>query len=196
MIKKNILFYLMIVALVIICGAAFTNAETIKNQSDCDVCEGAIHYNRSESRQILGDRGRQLAAGLTSITRKHIKIDLDGVLANNSKGDAETGYELQVYGTSHYVIIKSLTDGSLVQFITDCINADTDNIPDNWTPEIYIQGGHGNEISLNDSVPVAWEKLLVTEIYKWVAGESPAPAFNERLRRRIIEAMALMLRTK
>jgi len=194
--KRNHLVYITIVALVIVCGAAFTHAETIKNQSDCDVCEGAVHYNRFESRQILGSRGRQLAARLTSITRKHIMIDLDGVLANTPKKDAGDGFELQVYGTAHYIIIKSLADNSLVQIITDCINADSDNIPDTWTPEIYIQGGLGNEIALDDSVPTAWEKLSVTAIYRWIAGASLAPAFNDQLKRRIIEAMGLMLRSK
>jgi len=49
---------------------------------------------------------------------------------------------------------------------------------------------------LDDSVPTAWEKLSVTAIYRWIAGASLAPAFNDQLKRRIIEAMGLMLRSK
>jgi hypothetical protein len=164
-------------------------AEDIKNYSDCDVCTGAIHYGTEETRKIMGYMGFQLASRLKK--EKVVRIDMDGVLINGSEKDPDTGYEIKIWGTD-ILFIKNITDGSLIQIVTDHLNTSRGSSFDDWKPEIYLESGSSQAISLEDSLEVAWSKMIASNIYRWVATGKDSVNWPELLKKKILEAMQLM----
>jgi len=165
-------------------------AEDIKNYSDCDVCPGAIHYGSEEAKKILGPAVFRLASRLKE--DKTIKIDMDGVLKNGSEKDPDAGYEIKIWGTD-ILFIKSIIDGSLIQIVTDKLNTGQAGSFDNWQPEIYLDSRPSQEIDLEDSVKVAWTKMKASNIYRWVAPGKYAINWPSMLKKKILEAMQLMV---
>ena len=163
-------------------------AEDIKNYSNCDVCPGAIHYGTEEARKIMGYTGFRLASKLKK--EKIVKIDMDGVLANGSEKDPDTGYEIKIWGTS-ILFIKDITDGSFIQIVSDHLNTSRTSSFNNWKPEIYLESSTLQKISLEDPLKVAWAKMKASNIYRWVAPGKDID-WPSLLKKKIVEAMQLM----
>ncbi len=168
------------------------HAENISNYSGCDVCEGAVHLDGGETKALLGTRGRELVSALQSDGLKHIRIDVDGVLKSSRDPDATEGFEIIVYGSMHSIILKSLLDGSLIQFITDKGNELLVGAQDNWQPHLYIQSADGEAIHLEDTVETGWKKFSESAIYDWVLSGRGQAAFEARLREKICQALVLL----
>ena len=168
---------------------SLVHAEDIKNYSDCDVCTGAIHYGTEEARKIMGHSGFRLASRLKQ--EKVVRVDMDGVLVNGSEKDPDKGYEIKIWGTD-ILFIKNIVDGSLIQIVTDRLNAGRGKSFDNWKPEIYLESGSSQPISLEDPLETAWDKMKASGIYRWTATGKDKAVWSVLLKKKITEAMQLM----
>ncbi|MBI5559632.1 MAG: hypothetical protein HY885_18570 [Deltaproteobacteria bacterium] len=163
-------------------------AEEIKNFSDCDTCQGGIHYGANEARKIVGAEGYQAIQVLRK-SQKRVKIDLDGAMALGSENDADTGYEITIWGFDP-VFIKSLRDDSSIQLVTDAVRAQNPEQTVNWSPEVYLYAQEADEIHMKDSVSVGWEKMRASHIYQWIiSGEEKPDDIKACLHSKIIYAL-------
>lgn len=178
-----------ILAAMILWGTV-ASAEDIKNDSGCDVCDGAIHYGPDETIKIFGDEIHQKINDMWWQGQKSVWIDLDGVFKNTETPGDESAFELKIYGSVLKVFIESLMDGSVMELVVNNVEEVEEDAPQNasipWLPEIYLYAGHTEPIDLSDSLDVAWRKMKERHIYEWAGRGKDVRANPEELRKQIM----------
>ena len=169
----NLKWFVSILVATMVFGA-IAGAEDIKNDSGCDVCDGAIHFGPEETRDIFGDEVRQKISGMWWKGQKSVWIDLDGVWKNTEMPKNENQFEIKIYGTVLRIFVKSLVDDSIIEIVINNVEPVADNAspleaPVDWLPEIYLYAGHADPINLTDPVDAAWKKMEERHIYQWIS---------------------------
>jgi hypothetical protein len=182
--------YAVLILMALFFFASPLDAEDNKNYADCEVCHGGIHYGPEEAKEILGKECFDLFV-LLADNQKTIKLDLDGVLKNGSGEKPDTGYELKIWGASPF-FVKDLRDGSIILISNRVEDSSRALIFDNWKPEIYLYAAKSDNIDLEDSMDVAWEKMKTSAVYQWVISEGGGMEWEEVLKARMIKMLTLM----
>ncbi len=169
-------------------------AEENSNYADCDVCHGSIHLTIPETRGLLGIKGANTIKKLPLPYKRQIKIDLDRILINGTKDTPNEGYEIMIWGSVNF-IIKSLVDRSSIFMVTS--RRQLSNYEEShdhvYQPHIYLSSGHDDEIALDDSIEIAWEKMKFSKIYQWVGKADTKEEWLNLLGGKILQSMELVI---
>lgn len=169
-------------------GTWAAQAEDIANYAGCDVCDGAIHLEGAQAKNVLALAGMLAIPRLPIPDYNTIKIDLDGKLPQGGADTPDQGYEIKIWG-SRVLYIKDLRDNSFIQVVTSRGVYTGPETINQYQPHIFLSAGHEHTIDLKDSVDLAWQKLGHTNIYKWVGDEKDKKAWLVQLGKKIFWAM-------
>ncbi len=147
----------------------FAAAEKVKPLNpDCDVCPVVISYDSEESRNLIGETGKNLISKLTNIKEKTVKIDLDGIKKTGSEKDGDDGYELVIFVYQHMVAINAVRDGSSIKLKTGFNHLITHQALDQWNPEIQLTPSDAHAIERSDPLALAWAKMRKSRMYDFI----------------------------
>ena len=193
----NLKWFVSILFAILVFGA-IAGAEDIKNDSGCDVCDGAIHFGPEETRKILGEGIHEKIKNMWWQGQKSVWVDLDGVLINTEAPDNESPFEIKIYGTMFRIFVKSLMDGSVMELVLDKVKEgeeDDKNFASvlvTWDPEIFLYAGHDEPIDLTDSLDVAWKKITERHIFQWMSRGKDIRASPEEMRKQVWSALEVL----
>jgi len=180
------------VLLCLILCAASAFGEDNKNYSDCGVCPGSIHYGYEEARELMGKEGLDLIRRVDESVDQVILLDLDGVMKPARTKEKEPGYEIKITGFKNIIYIKSLMDDSYIQIVTDSGTARQSAVLSDWHPEIYLQSGDNDHITLKDTTEAAWDRMKQSHIYNWITSGKDEVKIRGMLKEKILYTLALL----
>jgi hypothetical protein len=166
-------------------GAGLVSAESIRTYGDCKPCPGTIALEAAEVRPLLDTAGMAAVRQLSPETRRVIKLDIDGKIAEGDADSPDEGYEIALQATSGMVYIRSLVDRSYIHLVADSAGANRGGFI-GWNPEIFLQAGVEDRFEQSVSIDTAWEKVRNSHVYQWAAnfvdGAEGAEPLADRLR--------------